>query len=237
MMESVPFHFKNFSVTQHGVAHALGTDGVLLGAWADTRGRKRVLDIGTGTGIVALMLAQREPEALVTGIDIHPPSVRCARTNFEASPWAGRLEAREISLQELASAEQAQYDLIVSNPPFFSEATRSPDPERSLGRHTATLSPAELAASVSALLSPSGHFCLILPVKEGRIFGEAAIFDRLYCNREVRVRTYPDRLAERLLMTFSKDPGYYRREYLTLFDPTGGKTPEFRQMTSEFYLY
>lgn len=95
------FHFKKFSVSQSGAAHPVGTDGVLLGAWADAHGCTSVLDIGTGTGIIALMIAQRKQDACVTGIDIHEPSLNCARNNFRDSPWANRLRLLETSIQDL----------------------------------------------------------------------------------------------------------------------------------------
>lgn len=234
-MASAPFHFRKFSVSQQGAVHPVGTDGVLLGAWADVRGCARVLDVGTGTGIISLMIAQRTQDACITGIDIHVPSLNCAKENFAASPWANRLNTQETSLQDLATAKDGEFDLIVSNPPFFSEQTRSPDPERSLGRHNATLSPVELVTAVSALLAPGGRFCVILPVREGRLLCEQAVLNRLYYNIEMTVHTGPGKQAERLMLQFSRDPGWYHKSSLLLRDESGGKTPEFGQLTGEFY--
>lgn len=224
-MASAAFHFKRFSILQQGVAHPAGTDGVLLGAWADIHERAHVLDIGTGTGIVALMIAQRAPDSFVTAIDIHKPSLACAKRNFGASQWADRLSAVEISLQELAATCARQFDLIVSNPPFFSEQIRSPDPERSLGRHTATLSQLDLIESVSRLLSPEGRFCVILPVREAAALRETAVLYRLYCNREVQIFTAPSKPAERSLMEFSNNPYRFERKSLLLKDDAGKRQP------------
>lgn len=234
-MASAPFHFRKFSVSQQGAVHPVGTDGVLLGAWADVRGCARVLDVGTGTGIISLMMAQRTEDACITGIDIHVPSLNCAKENFAASPWSNRLNTLEISLQDLATSKDVEFDLIVSNPPFFSEQTRSPNPERSLGRHNATLSPVELVSAVSALLAPGGRFCVILPVTEGRLLCEHAVINRLYCNMEIQVHTGPGKPTERLLLQFSRDPGWYHKSSLVLRNESGGKTPELRQLTGEYY--
>jgi len=235
-MASEVFHFKRFSISQSGAAHPVGTDGVLLGAWADTRGCTRVLDIGTGTGIIALMIAQRTTDARITAIDIHVPSLDCAGNNFGASPWTNRLYLLETSVQDLAAVNETRYDLIVSNPPFFSEQTLSPDTERSLGRHTATLSQDELLSSVSVLLAPEGRFCVILPVREGKLLCEKAVLNRLYCNMEVNVFTGASKPAERLMLQFSRNPGWYNKQDLLLRDNSGDKSPEYKRLTGEFYL-
>lgn len=234
-MVSEAFHFKRFRVSQSGAAHPVGTDGVLLGAWADIHGCTNVLDIGTGTGIIALMIAQRTQDAYITGIDIHKPSLNCSGNNFRASPWSDRLQLLETSLQDMAAASETRYDLIVTNPPFFSEKILSPDSERSLGRHTATLSQDELLFSVSVLLAPEGRFCVILPVREGILLREKAVLNRLYCNIEVSIFTGPSKPAERLMMQFSRDPGRFLRQTLSLKDETGNKSPEYKQLTDEFY--
>lgn len=234
-MASEVFHFKKFSISQQGAAHLVGTDGVLLGAWADVRGCTRVLDIGTGTGIIALMIAQRAQDAFVTGIDIHKPSVECATRNFGASPWADRLSAAEQSLQELAVSSSGKFDLIVSNPPFFSEQTRSPDPERSLGRHTATLSQGEMLESVARLLAPGGRFCVILPIREGLLLRELSVLKRLYCNVEVQVHTGNFKPAERMMMEFSTNPYRFEKSNLLLKDNDGEMSGAFRELTCDFY--
>jgi len=259
------FRFKKFKVAQEGAAQPVGTDAVLLGAWADVRGAKRFLDIGTGTGVVALMIAQRldsgigeqdQNEATDTSwngmaVEIHPPSAALARSNFAASPWSRQLEVWEGSIQKFENIDSLtrsepinmnrshpSFDLIVSNPPFFSELTTSPDKERSLGRHTATLSPGDLMACVSQLLAPNGKFCAIMPALEGRRLCELAVPLGLYWTRITEVHSRPKKPVERLLIQFEKSPYAFQREDFNIY---AGKTgneyaQEFLEMTREFYL-
>ncbi|MFN0033990.1 MAG: tRNA1(Val) (adenine(37)-N6)-methyltransferase [Saprospiraceae bacterium] len=256
---------------QSGAAHPVGTDAVMLGAWADVRVRERgvqpaktctwVLDIGTGTGVVALMLAQRLSDIqnwAGIGVEIHPPSAALARANFSASPWAGRLEVWEGAVQafagerfdnfqkvvkseplsKLSGSSFPRFDLIVSNPPFFSERTISPNPKRSLGRHTATLSPSDLLEAVGKLLAPDGRFCAILPEREGRHLCELAVPLGLFWTRITEVRSRPGKPVERLLLQFEKSPCDFQREGMSIYAGKNGEgySAEFQEMTRDFYL-
>lgn len=234
-MASQPFRFKKFSVEQEGAAHPVGTDAVLLGAWADVEKSTRILDIGAGTGVVALMLAQKAP-AHITAVEIHPPSAALARRNFAASPWAGRLDLVESSIQNFAQQTDFQFDVIVSNPPFFSETTVSPDSGRRLGRHTASLPPGDLLAAVQKLLAENGRFCVILPVLEGRRLCELAVPAGLYCTEEVAVRSRKQKPAERLLLRFERNPYAFVRKEWVIYSDGSAYTDEFKQATSCFYL-
>ncbi|MCW5923771.1 MAG: methyltransferase [Saprospiraceae bacterium] len=269
-MASQPFRFKKFSVEQEGAAHPVGTDGVLLGAWADVENCLNILDIGAGTGLVALMLAQRSPTPAppstgrvpapygavrsdaplppaggegsgvghITAVEIHPPSAALARRNFANSPWAGRLELVESSIQDFAQKTDRRFDLIVSNPPFFSETVVSPDASRRLGRHTASLSPGELLAVSKKLLTENGRLCVILPVQEGRRLCELAVSQGLYCTEEVEVFSRPEKPVERLLLRFERDPCRFERKRLRIFDGAIGQgySAEFQKLTERFYL-
>jgi tRNA1Val (adenine37-N6)-methyltransferase len=211
-----PFHFKNFSVAQAGAAHPVGTDAVLLGRWADIGGVKRFLDIGTGTGVLALLLAERFTSGLAWegwGVELHQRSAELAALNFKNSPWSGQLHAKQGKAQDFALQNRSLiFDLIVSNPPFFSEKTVSPNHVRRLGRHSGTLPPEELLAIVRRLLAPSGRFCAVLPEKDGRRLCELAVTMGLYWTKIAEVSTRPDRLSERWLMQFERDPKPYRQE-------------------------
>lgn len=237
-MASRPFRFKKFSVGQEGAAHPVGTDGVLLGAWADVENCVRILDIGTGTGLVALMLAQRTVATVITAVEIHPDSAALARRNFAASPWADRLEILEMPVQEFAQQTDSQFDLIVSNPPYFSETTFSPDATRRLGRHTASLAPGELLAVSQKLLSEKARLCVILPVPEGRRLCEMAVPNGLYCTEEVEVRTRPEKPVERLLLCFKRDPYRFVRKKLNIYTANdgGAYSDDFKRLTGDFYL-
>lgn len=235
------FRFKKFKVVQEGSAHPVGTDAVLLGAWADVQGAKRFLDIGTGTGVVALMLAQRMAEGMAwrcLGVEIHPASAELARANFAASPWAKSLELWEGRVQDLPQQIDYQFDLIVSNPPFFSERTISPDHTRSLGRHTATLSSEELLLAARQMLAPNGKFCVILPENEGRRLCELAVTMGLYWTNITEVRSRPGKPVERLLIQLEKNPYAFLRDEMDLYAQVKGNdySSRFSELTADFYL-
>jgi tRNA1Val (adenine37-N6)-methyltransferase len=234
-MASPPFHFKRFSVEQAGAAHPVGTDGVLLGAWAALSDAREILDIGTGTGLIALMLAQRS-EARITAVEVHPPSAACAQRNFSASPWAERLRLVESSIQDFSQTTDNQFDVIVSNPPFFSATTHSPDVARRLGRHTSALPPADLLVCVARLLAPSGRFCVVLPLAEGQRLCELSVPHGLYWTRIAEVRAHAQKPTERLLLQFERNPYPFQREKLLLHDAAVGYSAAFRAMTEGFYL-
>ncbi len=243
------FRFKKFSVEQEGAAHPVGTDAVLLGAWANLQGVRRFLDIGAGTGVVGLMLAQRLQENAPVpapwngvGVELHPASAALASQNYAASPWSKNLSLWTGAIQDFAATGATEhhgtYDLIVSNPPFFSETTLSPNPSRSLGRHTATLSPQDLLAAATTLLAPTGRFSVVLPEKEGRRFCELAVLQGLYWTRIAAVHSRPGKGVERMLIQFEKSPYGFERETIDQFDSVKGDaySPGFRALTKDFYL-
>ncbi|MEQ1745870.1 MAG: methyltransferase [Saprospiraceae bacterium] len=235
-----PFRFKRFLVEQHAGVFPVGTDGVLLGAWAEIGGATRVLDIGTGTGLVALMLAQRleaTPSASISALDILPEACACARRNFACSPWADQLELIEQSVQAFAATAQRQYDLIVSNPPFFSGTTVSPDEHRRFSRNAVALGSSVLLESVLRLLAPGGRFCAILPISEGQRFVENAALAGLYCTRLTHVRSRPEKPVERLLLQLERDPYRFERTELAIQAAGDERSAAFRALTGAFYLY
>ncbi len=217
----------------------MGTDGVLLGAWADVSGATRILDIGAGTGLVALMLAQRTEDMVgvqVTGVELQEDSYRCALRNFSASPWAGRLAAVGQSIQYFAQNAIDQYDLIVSNPPFFTETIVSPDKKRQLSRTARTLTPGDLLDAADRLLLPQGKFCTILPPAEGRRLCEWAAMRGLYCARETQVFARKEKPCERLLLQLQRDPYSMQRSRLYIYEKEEVWSGEFKTLTAAFYL-
>ena len=241
-MASPPFHFRKFSIEQDGAAHPVGTDGVLLGAWTDISACRKVLDIGTGTGVVALMLAQRlsdrpENEAFaITAVELHGPSAECARGNFARAPWCDQLILVESAIQEFAVPEAGQFDLIVSNPPYFSGQMRARDPVRRHGRHDETLTHEALLDCATRLMKPDGRFCGILPPEQGRKLCEAAMRKGLSCNQETEVYARPGKPVERLLLRFDNIPLPFERNKLVLMDGEGARSADFQVLVSNFYL-
>lgn len=214
----------------------VGTDGVLLGAWAGVRpSDRRMLDIGTGTGLIALMLAQRAPEASVTGVDID--DVAQARENGDASPWGDRVVFERCPVQEFRAPEP--FDLIVSNPPFFVDSLTCPDEGRTAARHAVHLPFDELRDAVLRLMAPAGRFAVILPTTEAERF-LAVCAGRLALTRRTDVRTTPRHPAKRALMEFSRTGvADAAPETSELTVGTGRHecyTPEYRALTRDFYL-
>lgn len=231
------FRFKQFHLEQEGVTQPAGTDGVLLGAWTEIRQARDILDIGAGTGLIALMLAQRSgPEVRITAVEIHPESAACARRNFSNSPWTERLTVMAQAVQDVAHKAKQRFDLIVSNPPFFSETIISPDEKRRLARHTQTLRTADLLGAVQALLAPGGRFCLILPTAEGRRFVEQACLSGLYCTKETQVYPRRGKAVERLLLQFERNPYPFERSKIEIYEQGEQWSAQFRALTAAFYL-
>ena len=235
-MPSAPFHFKKFSIQQEGVAHPIGTDSILLGSWVPVRAPGTILDIGTGTGVLALMLAQRCPEAQIDGIEIHAPTAAVASANFNNSPWASRLQVNNTSIQAYQSQCSIRYDLIVSNPPFFAEQVLSPKMERRMGRHNSFLSPKALLDSALNLLGAQGVFALILPPQTAVLFQELGAASGLYCTAVTEVIPKAGKPVERILMQFERRPHGFERRKITLLTENGSRTAEFEAISGAFYL-
>ena len=202
----------------------VGTDGVLLGAWAN--GGPRVLDVGTGTGVVALMMAQRYPEAQVTALDIDEGAVRQAKLNVAHSPFAVRVTV----LQERVQKHEGQYDAVVSNPPFFIDSLAAPDAQRHMARHADTLSYAELMQAAWRLLREDGEMSVVVPFDYRRRMEDEATFVGFFPSRVCAVKTVERKPARRFLLAFRKHPCECVRETMTIGDEA------YRRLTGDFYL-
>jgi tRNA1Val (adenine37-N6)-methyltransferase len=183
----------------------VGTDGVLLGAWSMPENAGKILDIGTGSGLIALMLAQKS-NATIHAIDIEPNAIQQARENFENSFWSERMSVEEISLQDFSSKSDTKFDLIISNPPFFVNSLQTPDKNRSSARHANDLTHNDLLLCAKRILSKAGRICLILPVNEGLLNVDFAKSNQLYCNKLVYVCPKPDTKPIRVLIEYSLNP-------------------------------
>lgn len=232
------FQFKQFTIRQDRCLMKVGTDGVLLGAWAGERGARTILDIGAGTGLIALMLAQRAPEARIDAVELDPGSAGQAAENIAASPWSDRVRLFCSSIQDFTPPEGRLYDLIVSNPPFFTGALKSPNPGRNQVRHGEALSFSDLLWSAGRLLSSQGRFSLILPYAEAKAFQELAVHYHLFPNRIREVHTRSGKPVERVLMEFGRSPGSLVKESALCLhgDGVGGRSEEYGALTEGFYL-
>ena len=238
----------------------VGTDGVLLGCWsgydATAAGSPtiphryhyaRCLDIGTGSGLIALMLAQRFPDALIDAIDIDKAAVEQAAENFAASPWSDRLHAYCAKLQEWSIVNSQFYSLIVSNPPYFQNSLKNPDKGRQTARHTDTLSFSELIHHSTRLLSENGILALILPAEAESEVCELAQAEGLSLTRITRVYSKESKPARRVLLAFGKSKSRNAdistsrntapvEDTLVLEDEKGGRSAAYRELTKDFYL-
>ena len=238
-MESA-FQFKQFSVRQNRCAMKVGTDGVLLGAWCSpcyNNTAARILDIGTGTGLIALMLAQRNAHAVVDAIEIDGAACEQATENFATSPWSERLRAIPGCVKDFRA--DWQYDLVASNPPWFSNSLKSPLDVRNTARHDESLNAIGLLDCVDRLMTIAGRFSTVLPSVSGRRFIENAAQSGLHCVRHCEVQPNPDKLPTRCLLEFSRTPPASQLIPETLIVETATRhdyTLEFRNLTRDFYL-
>ncbi len=234
---SKPFHFKQFIIEQDRCPMQIGTDGVLLGAWTEISGSNRILDIGTGTGIIAIILAQRTEQSNIHAVEIHPESSQQAAENMEASPWGDRLQVFNESIQDFAKGRRQEYDLIVSNPPFFSGGTFSNRQDRTNVRHTTKLPHGDLLSCARNLLAPGGRFCVILPFIEGLRFQELAATYHLYCTKITEVSPRPGKEVNRLLLQFEMSSGTLVKDTLAIRQRDSDEwTEEYVKLTGDFYL-
>lgn len=228
------FQFKQFAIQQDRTPMKVGTDGVLLGAWAELEHGTRILDIGTGTGLIALMAAQRNPSALIDALEIEPNACEQARENMLESPWAERITVVPTALQDYVSPPI--YDCILCNPPFFNSSTKTPDQGRTLARHDDTLPHPVLIEHANRLLAPQGVFCLILPVKEGTEAILHARQHRLFPQRITQVLPNPGKPPKRLLIQFARHETETRTDELVIEFSRHQYTPEYIRLTRDFYL-
>jgi len=229
------FRFKQFIIRQDRSSFKVGTDGVLLGAWVDLEGVRSVLDVGTGTGLLALMLAQRSG-AKITAVEIDRKSFEEAEENVNESQWCNRIAVIHCPLQDFTPG--MKYDLVISNPPFFQDSLRPGDPGKSLSRHDTRLSLKDLALTVPHLMKDKGRFCLILPVEESKIMERYCFEAGLNLHRLLEIRPKPGHAVKRHLLEFRFNPSevLHRDELIIEHASRHDYTEEYRELTREFYL-
>ena len=230
------FQFKQFKICQDRCAMKVGTDGTLLGAWAQAPdGPVSILDIGTGTGLIALMMAQRFPKASVVGIDIDTQTVVQARENVMESPFSERIVIRQCDATQMDGVEG--FDAIVCNPPYFVDALTCPNEQRTTARHAVSLTYESLARTAFRLLKSDGLFSLVIPSDSRSRMESAALLEGFFLSRVCLIKTTPKKTSKRQLIEFRKHP-------VNKIDMDEGiieiypnvRSPWYQQLTQEFYI-
>jgi tRNA1Val (adenine37-N6)-methyltransferase len=244
------FDFKRFSVRHDACAMKVGTDGVLLGAWVDVRDAVRILDVGTGTGLLALMMAQRTEQSdqtspfahhpgteqgrvFIDALEIDAAAAEQATNNVKASPWADRIR---VVWGDARAWTEGVYDHIVSNPPYFRQSLNAPGKVRNQARHDDTLSWEDLIALADRLLTPDGRLSLILPMEADGLIDAICWPHHLYLARRWTVASLPGRTPNRLLLTFQRHQTAIEHGHLCVQSQPGQRSSEFSAITADFYL-
>ncbi len=236
-MSNPYFRFKQFTVWHGHCAMKVGTDGTLLGAWAGVDNAHRILDVGTGTGLIALMLAQRNPEAHIDGIDIDADACLQALENVRQSPFSKRIHIMNTDFDTFTQKTAKTYDLIVSNPPFFKDSLKCPEEKRRLARHSDSLPLYDLLVKNESLLDRDGRLALILPYTHHDELMQTARQAGLLITRQTRVIPLEGTTPKRLLVELSHTHTFVlKTDELILEDRTHQRTTAYQQLIRDFYL-
>ncbi len=232
------FQFKQFALNHSHSTMKVGTDAVLLAALAPAYQSKKILDIGTGCGVVAMAMAQRCPQAKITAIDIDSRSIREARDNFSLSPFAERMQTEETSLQDFAKKDEnhSQFDLIVSNPPFFVDSLNAPNRQRNLARHANMLPFAELAEGIARVASPNAQIAIILPPEQMTQLSTHFLTHQICLSSQTNIYSKPDKPIERVVAVFSLQKSPTLVSALTLRNPDNTYTQAYKNLVEDLLL-
>lgn len=230
------FQFKQFSIDDSNCAMKIGTDGCLLGAWAEVTDSNSVLDIGTGSGIIALMLAQRS-KAMIDAVEIDHEAYKQAMKNFHESHWRTRLNAIHSSIQEYVKSCTKKYDLIVSCPPYFLNSLKAPDKKRRLARHADSLTFEELITGSLRLLKPEGKFCTIIPAKSMQKIYDIALIEGYHFVKITEVEPKVDATPVRVLLQMQQNKIPCIKNKISILDSAGKNyTSGYIELTKVFYI-
>lgn len=228
------FRFQQFTVFHDKCAMKVGTDGTILGAWVNVDAARTALDIGTGTGLIALMMAQKNIQLQIYAIDIENSAIEQATINVSQSPFSERIKLKKTALQDMD--QDKRYDLIVSNPPFFTETLKSPDSKRAVARHADSLSAEELISFSAKALSIEGRLSVIYPYKYKGMLLDTASKYQLYPTRTTALYPTPQSSPKRILIEFSRHEGETLEESLIIELERHVYSSEFKQLVKDFYL-
>ncbi|WP_238116530.1 tRNA1(Val) (adenine(37)-N6)-methyltransferase [Vibrio cincinnatiensis] len=232
-MKNKQFKFKQFSIDSKACGMPVSTDGVLLGAWAFTHLPKRILDIGSGTGLLSLMCAQRFAQAHIFAIDVEPQAFSATTYNVAHSPWQERIEVQQQDI--LTHSYPSRFDAIICNPPYFTSGEMAQSYQRALARHTQTLTHSNLIQRLDDLLTHNGRACFILPIQEGEVFIQLAQQHGWHLQRLCKVCPSPSKPAHRLLFELGKEMNEAEQSQLTIH-AQNGYSEDFIALTRDFYL-
>lgn len=229
------FRFKQFSIEDNRCAHKVGTDGTLLGAWVNLSDNKHLLDIGTGSGLIALMLAQRSADdAYIDALEFSHPDYSQANDNVTHSPWPTKIQVHHTRLQDFETVKR--YDHIVSNPPYFNNSFKPPVASRVAPRHTETLTYTELLEHSKRLLTTTGKLSVVLPYTEGLQFIGLAKSFNLYPSRQWGFRARKEKPIERWLLEFSQQVEKVEEGEILLYEQDEEWSLDYKGLTRDFYL-
>ena len=231
------FNFKQFSMDDSKAAMKIGTDTVLLGAWTPCNNETRILDIGAGSGILTLMMAQRNPDAEIDAVEIDPEAVAQAKLNAQLSPWNDRIHIFNLSVQEFSLAKKNSYNLIICNPPFFTNSLKAPDNKRNLARHNDSLPVEDLLESTSKMLTEDGEAVFIIPANALGNWKHEAAKHQLFPDKLTWVKSSPTHSPHRAMVMFSrKNQNSIPEDEICIYSSEKIHSQEYRKLTKDFYL-
>lgn len=228
------FTFKQFHINQDQCAMKVGTDGILLGAWTNIEQANRLLDLGTGTGLIALMLAQRTAEhCRISAVELDPQAYLQAQENCKQSPWAKKIQVFQQDIMAFAQDCTHKFDVITANPPYFAQGIDCANEQRNLARYTLAQSHLDWLHAAEKLLSPQGEIHFVLPFEAGKSLQKQTA---LFCMRECEVITKEGKTPQRLLLSFSWKEQPCAKSQLLIYDKNNQYSAEFKALTQDFYL-
>lgn len=236
------FQFKQFTVQQEHCAMKVTTDACLFGAWCASIVHRpssmvyRLLDIGTGTGLLSLMIAQKNNDIKIDAVEIDEQAAMQAASNFRASSWKDKLTPHHNSIQQFSSSNQL-YDFIISNPPFFNNDLKSDNTKRNLALHSEALSLEELLLSIKNNLTEDGKFAVLLPYHRAAYFEELATKENFYVEEKISVKQTPHHPHFRIMILFSKQSTTSKQKEIIIKDEFNDYATEFKELLQDYYLY
>jgi tRNA1Val (adenine37-N6)-methyltransferase len=232
------FRFKQFSINQENCAMRINTDSIILGAWTNFNEAKKILDIGTGTGILALMAAQNNNTALIEAIEIEENAYHQAKQNVKNSLWKNRISVIHNDINIFSTRCKCQYDLIITNPPYFTNALTNHKKEKTIARHTTKLNYQDIIKTTNKLLDTNGTLNIILPAENAEEFIYLSVLSKLYVIRKLHIRSFSNQNPIRICLSLSHQSNNQTlTEIITIYNQDKSYTKEYIALTEAFYLF